>query len=209
MWRFPSSTVAAPFTPGNVVVQQGDNGSSSRIPRLRCWKSIRTPVRRSAPGAKHPAAGGKREQRSHPGPSFAHQCQGRHHGLSSPPPTMGPCLPVVAANAFSNTDFTQSTAADIDNRSVVTLGASGNITFQAYYTGNGGVPSTGNQARSATSLDNSLWFVADKGGIYTTSAASPAATTADSTANMLVYRQRASAARSMVFPHPPRPRHRS
>jgi hypothetical protein len=90
-------------------------------------------------------------------------------------------LTIVDADALSTADLTQTTAASILNRAAVTFGSAGtNLVFQAYYTG-----ASGNQARAATSLNNTLWFVADKGGIYTTSAASPA-TSPDSTTNMLV-----------------------
>jgi uncharacterized repeat protein (TIGR01451 family) len=97
----------------------------------------------------------------------------------------GTLLAVAAADATNSTDLGQTTAADVDNREIVTLNSSGDEVYQASYTGNGGVPATGNQCRAATSLDNTTWFVADKGGIYTTSSSSPA-TTPDSTTNMLV-----------------------
>ncbi|HWB58800.1 MAG TPA: hypothetical protein VG733_04875, partial [Chthoniobacteraceae bacterium] len=179
----PSSTVAAPFTPGNLIVQQGDNVSlqNTTITMLEINSSASS---QSAPVQSIPLPGANANSDPTQAQALRINAKGGTTGYLAST-NDGTLLPVVAANALNNTDFTQSSAADIDNRAVVTLGASGNITFQAYYTGNGGVPSTGNQARSATSLDNSLWFAADKGGIYTTSAASPA-TTADSTSNMLV-----------------------
>jgi hypothetical protein len=91
----------------------------------------------------------------------------------------GTLVDIVDENPLSASDLGQATAASILNRAVVTFNSAANLTFQAYYTG-----VSGNQARAATSLDNNLWFVADKGGIYTTGAGSPG-TAPDSTTNML------------------------
>src|SRR5262249_50839847 len=44
---------------------------------------------------------------------------------------------------------------------------SGSISIATTYTG-----TSGNQTRSATSLNNSTWFIADQGGLYTNSATS-------------------------------------
>ena len=57
-------------------------------------------------------------------------------------------------------------------RGVGTMDANGKYTLQASYTG-----VSGNQARSATSLDGKTWYFADKGGIYTNGLSSPANTT--------------------------------
>ena len=55
-------------------------------------------------------------------------------------------------------------------RGVGTLDRTGAFSLKTTYTG-----TSGNQTRSATSLDNSTWFIADQGGIYTNgaTAASP------------------------------------
>jgi hypothetical protein len=75
--------------------------------------------------------------------------------------------------------FTGANSADISSnvntlnpRAVVTLNSTGaaSITLPTTYTGG-----SGNQTRSATSLNNINWYIADQGGVYTngTSAASP------------------------------------
>ncbi len=60
----------------------------------------------------------------------------------------------------------------LTTRGVGTLDASGVFALQTTYTG-----TSGNQTRSATSLNNTAWFIADQGGVYSngTSTASPAA----------------------------------
>lgn len=67
--------------------------------------------------------------------------------------------------------------ADFGLRGVGTIDSSagGDYTLQATYTGIGG--STANQTRSATSLNNSLWYIGDKGGIYTNNTVNPVNTT--------------------------------
>lgn len=59
----------------------------------------------------------------------------------------------------------------VNLRGVGTLSPSGNFVLQTSYTGIGG--GTANQTRSATSLDDLNWFVADKGGVYTNQQTSP------------------------------------
>jgi hypothetical protein len=53
----------------------------------------------------------------------------------------------------------------IEPRGVGTLDPSGNYVLQTTYSGIGG--GTANQTRSATSVDNSTWYIGDKGGVYT------------------------------------------
>lgn len=72
-----------------------------------------------------------------------------------------------------NTTNTSANVNTITARAVVTLDVGGNIALGTTYTG-----SSGDQTRSATSLDNSTWFIADQGGIYTNSS-----TTASPTGN--------------------------
>ena len=170
--------LAAPFTPGNVVVQQADNGSLQNTTITMVEINAAATSTQANPVQTIQLPG----QIVNSDPTQAQALRINGSGGTTgylATSSDGSLLAVVAANALNNTDLTQTTAASILNRAVVTLGAAGNLTFQAHYTGG-----TGNQARAATSLDNTLWFVADKGGIYTTSAASPA-TTADSTTNML------------------------
>lgn len=67
--------------------------------------------------------------------------------------------------------------ADFNLRGVGTIDSTlgGDYTLQATYTGIGG--STANQTRTATSLNNSLWYIGDKGGVYTNNTTSPLNTT--------------------------------
>ncbi len=72
------------------------------------------------------------------------------------------------ANSIATTNVS-----GLNPRAVVSLDSTGTISLKATYTG-----TSGNQTRSSTSLDNSTWFIADQGGIYTNSA-----TTASPTGN--------------------------
>jgi uncharacterized repeat protein (TIGR01451 family) len=174
-------TRTAPFGQGDLVVQQADNSSiqNTTITLVELNPSVTstqaTPVQSiQLPGTDTSGAVPQALRINGSGGTTGYLAT----------TSDGTLLAVAAADATNASDLGQTTAADIDNREIVTLDASGDLVFQASYTGNGGVPSTGNQCRAATSLDNALWFVADKGGIYTTSFASPA-TTPDSTTNML------------------------
>lgn len=73
--------------------------------------------------------------------------------------------------AGHNTTTTSGNINTILPRAVGTLNSAGTFLLAATYAG-----TSGNQARSATSLNNSTWFIADQGGIYTngSSAADPA-----------------------------------
>jgi uncharacterized repeat protein (TIGR01451 family) len=179
----PASVVIAPFTPGNVIVQQADNSSIQNTTITMLELNATTSATQSTPVQSIPLPNSNIN--SSPTITQALRINGSGGTTGYLADTYDQTLlAIVAANCLSNGDFTQTTAADIDNRAVVTLGGSGNLVFQTYYTGNGGVPATGNQARAATSLDDINWFVADKGGIYVTGTAAPA-TTPLSTTNML------------------------
>lgn len=172
-------TRTAPFGAGDLVVQQADNGSiqNTTITLLELSPSgiQASPVQSiPLPGTADSGAVPQALRINGSGGTTGYLANSSD----------GTFLAVAAADATNAADLGQTTAADIDNREVFTLNAAGDWAFQASYTGNGGVPSTGNQCRAATSLDNNTWFVADKGGIYTTSSASPA-TAPDSTTNML------------------------
>jgi hypothetical protein len=69
-----------------------------------------------------------------------------------------------------NTSTTSGNINTILARAVATLNKSYTFSLATTYTG-----ATGNQARSATTLNNSTWYIADQGGVYTngTSTASP------------------------------------
>ncbi len=72
----------------------------------------------------------------------------------------------------SNNGTTTPDVTTILTRGIGTLDNSDNYTLQTTYTG----VST-NQVRGATSLDDSTWFIADKGGLYTNNATSPTLST--------------------------------
>lgn len=66
-----------------------------------------------------------------------------------------------------NNTNTGSNANTLNPRAVVTIDNTGAVNIAATYTG-----TSGNQTRSATSLDNSNWAIADNAGLYTNSATS-------------------------------------
>jgi hypothetical protein len=80
--------------------------------------------------------------------------------------------------AYNTTDPTDSDLATVtandpaSDRAVGTLDNAGVFTLQTTYTG-----TSTNQTRSATSLDDSNFFITDKGGLYTNSATSASLTT--------------------------------
>jgi hypothetical protein len=61
-----------------------------------------------------------------------------------------------------NSTMTSGNANTLLTRGVGSLNSTGTFTLQTTYTGQ-----TGNQARSATAIDNANWFISDQGGIYT------------------------------------------
>ena len=76
--------------------------------------------------------------------------------------------------AYNTTDDTTSDLASTttSDRAVGTLDGNANFTLQTTYTG-----SSGNQTRSATSLNDSDFYITDKGGLYTNDATSPSLST--------------------------------
>ncbi len=77
----------------------------------------------------------------------------------------------------ANVDPSQGTngtanANTLNPRAVVTINAAGTVTIPATtYTG-----TSGNQTRSASTLDNSTWFIGDQGGFYTNGASTASPT---------------------------------
>lgn len=71
-----------------------------------------------------------------------------------------------------NNTNTSSNANTLNPRAVVAVTAAGTYSLATTYTGG-----SGNQTRAATTLDNSTWYIADQGGIYTngSTSASPTA----------------------------------
>ncbi len=77
---------------------------------------------------------------------------------------------LLSFTGYNTTDTTDSDLATspLTDRTVVTLDANANFTLQTSYTG-----ISGNQTRSTTSLDDSNWFIADKGGLYSNGETAP------------------------------------
>ncbi|MCX6318331.1 MAG: choice-of-anchor I family protein [Bacteroidetes bacterium] len=76
---------------------------------------------------------------------------------------------LLCFNGANNTN-TASNVNTLNPRGVGTLNAAQTFNLATTYTG-----SSGNQTRSSSTIDNSSWFIADQGGLYTngTSSASP------------------------------------
>ncbi|HEY3789439.1 MAG TPA: hypothetical protein VGL71_11320, partial [Urbifossiella sp.] len=83
----------------------------------------------------------------------------------------GTLLTLAAYNTTDSIDaaIENSPASD---RAVATLDSGANFTIQTTYTG-----TAGNQTRSATSNDDSNWYITDKGGLYTDNVTKPSLTT--------------------------------
>jgi hypothetical protein len=77
---------------------------------------------------------------------------------------------LLSFNGHNSTN-NSSNANTLNPRAVVTVSPAGAIGIATTYTG-----ASGNQTRSSTALDNSNWFIADQGGLFTNggTAASPA-----------------------------------
>lgn len=73
---------------------------------------------------------------------------------------------LLTFNGHNNTN-TGSNANTLNPRAVVSVATNGAINIATTYTG-----ASGNQTRGSTSLNNTNWFIADQGGLYTNSSAS-------------------------------------
>jgi 2',3'-cyclic-nucleotide 2'-phosphodiesterase (5'-nucleotidase family) len=71
----------------------------------------------------------------------------------------------------ANNTTTGSNVNTLNPRGVGVLNPAGTFSLPTTYTG-----TSGNQTRSATSLDNSTWWIADQGGLYTNSTTAPSPT---------------------------------
>jgi hypothetical protein len=78
---------------------------------------------------------------------------------------------LVCFTGFEDGSSATADETTINPRGAGTLNPSGNYVLQTSYTGIGG--GTANQTRSATSVDNSTWYMGDKGGTYTNNQTSP------------------------------------
>ena len=77
---------------------------------------------------------------------------------------------LVCFTGFEDGSSATADETTIDPRGVGTVNAAGNYVLQASYIG---VTGSGNQTRSATSFDNTNWFIGDKGGVYTNGMTTP------------------------------------
>ncbi len=71
---------------------------------------------------------------------------------------------LLTFNAANSTD-TSANVNTLNPRAVGTLNPNGDFAIATTYTG-----TSGNQTRSSTSLNNTTWFIADQGGLYTNNA---------------------------------------
>ena len=162
----PVSLHAASFTQGHVVVQQAAAASTNTTISLIEVDTAATstqvsPVQTIAlPGTTYPSN------------AFRINGSGGTTGYLATT-NDGTLLCLDAHNATTSADITP-TAANILPRAVLAFPATGVYQTSTTYTGG-----TGNQARGATSLDNSHWFIADKGGIYTNGGVAPAGLTSN------------------------------
>jgi Domain of unknown function DUF11/Putative Ig domain/Cadherin-like/RTX calcium-binding nonapeptide repeat (4 copies) len=74
---------------------------------------------------------------------------------------------LLAFDAYNTTNGGVSDLATTNPRAVGTLDASGTFSLQTTYMVSSANASAGNQGRSATSLNDTNWFITDKGGLYT------------------------------------------
>jgi uncharacterized repeat protein (TIGR01451 family) len=162
----PSSTVAAPFTAGNLVVQQADNGAVKNT----SFTMVEV----------NPAGTGTTVQSIPltPTPITVNSTPGLYMRMNGSGGTTG-----YVANSndgtlltFASQLTTSTTTSDDDAtvllRGVGTMGSSAAFSVPTTYTG-----ISSNQCRGATTVDNSTWIIADKGGIYTNSGTSPTGST--------------------------------
>ncbi len=162
----PLSTVAAPFTAGNLVVQQADNGAVKNT----SFTMVEV----------NPAGTGTTVQSIPltPTPITVNSTPGLYMRMNGSGGSTGY---VTNSNdgtllTFASQLTTSTTTGDDDAtvllRGVGTMGSSAAFSVPTTYTG-----ISSNQCRGATSVDNSTWIIADKGGIYTNSGTSPTGST--------------------------------
>jgi len=162
---------STPFTSGNLVVQQADNGTSTN--------TTITLVEVSTTGASQPVQSISLPGTTTPNALRINGSGGTSGYLSTT--NDGSLLSVTAANAQNSTDLGQAAAASITTRSVVTLNSDGVYALPtAGYTG-----TSGNQTRTSTSLDNTNWIIGDNGGIYLANAETTPSTAAATGTNVL------------------------
>ncbi|MEI7928753.1 MAG: hypothetical protein WCH40_09400, partial [Verrucomicrobiales bacterium] len=148
-------SIAAPFTAGNIAILQAAasaNNTTCSVIELSPTTAGQTPTNTisiSGTGASALRISGSATSTGYVSRSAD-----------------GSLLTFTGAN---NTD-TVANVNTLNPRAVATLNAAGSLALSTTYTG-----TSGNQTRGATSLNNTNWFIADQGGIYTngTTSASP------------------------------------
>ena len=78
-----------------------------------------------------------------------------------------------ATTDLATTGTNLTTGTDPDDRAVATFGNSESLTIQTHYV----EPTSGDQTRSATTLDDSNYFITDKGGLFTNGSTTPSLST--------------------------------
>ena len=160
----PTSSVVAvaPFTPGNVVVEQADNGAVQNSTATLVEVNSTAASTQSSPVQIIPLPG----LNINAAPTVAQALRINGSGGTTgylATTNDGTELVVVDPDALTSADLAQTTAASILNRTVVTFGASPAPAWHFRRT----IPGRrGTSPAAGTSLDDTLWFVADKGGIY-------------------------------------------
>jgi uncharacterized repeat protein (TIGR02543 family) len=153
----PANTAASPFTPGNLAVLSPNNGTASAttFSVLEISPSV---LNQSTPVQTINING----TNGNPGTALQMGTSATSGGMSTS--SDGTLL------CFAGYNTTNGTGANTVLRGVGTLNGAGVFNLPATYSGDGAL---GNQSRSATTVDNHLFYWADKGGVYTNGDTSP------------------------------------
>lgn len=157
---FNIPTPSTAFTPGNLAVEQEDlvakNSTFSILELNPTTANQSSPINTFAISAT--------------GPNALRQSSAATTGRLADSED-GTLVCFAAAETQDGSLVTTADVTAVTNRGVGTLNANGASVLQASYQGIGGA--TANQARSATTLDNTNWFIGDKGGVYTNGLVNP------------------------------------
>jgi uncharacterized repeat protein (TIGR02543 family) len=152
----PANTAASPFTAGNLAVLSPNNGSASQT--TCAVLEITTNLNQVNPVQTININGTV----GNPGTALRIGTSATSGGLATS--SDGTLLCVAGYNT------TNTTGANTVLRGVGTLNGAGVFNMPATYSGNG---VAGNQTRCATTVDDQLFYWADKGGVYTNGTTSP------------------------------------
>jgi hypothetical protein len=152
------SAAAAPFTPGNLAILRADSASANNttvsVVELDTVTPLQTPTNIiPIDGTTLPNA----IRVSGSATSTLYLSRSANGTL-------------LSFTGHNSTTTSPANANTLNPRAVVTFNAAGTFALPTTYTG-----TSGSQTRSATSLNDTTWFIADQGGIYTNGgvAASP------------------------------------